>query len=329
MWNMRVYKLDPVQLGLGCDSDYFRLQIRTAWHWSKLLIFEKGVQAEMNGFRALSLHAGLIENEMLVEGYEWCPWSTLSDCLSTSADFFGLFYSGRSCLSTEIHDIPNNLSRENKILIECRSDHTNSFGPSVSFGAEKLVETLVNRKHYVCQFENLNFSYQTWFSSEKKSSSVTDQAAKIAWGLYCHWYYYVRTNDCWFWEDFYELMTNVWFVETMKNLRRVNERFDTIEAQAETFALQSKTSDLATITFFLFQGVLNRLEQTYFRRGDYFWFFQTLTVQVPLRIASLFRIRPLKVVYKHTDCLFYRMKNNLLEVMSNFKHILDFSYNSP
>ena len=155
----------------------------------QLLCFEKGIRGGINGLGALrhfeannkylenfnsneectfgaffdvtSLYAGTMQKEMPVGGYEWCTEVSLSEILATPADSpSGFFVEVDVEYPPAIHDVHNDLPlapEKFKIPINWRSDYANSFGFNVGSAAEKLVETLLDKHHYICHYENLKF----------------------------------------------------------------------------------------------------------------------------------------------------------------------------
>ena len=128
----------------------------------------------------------------------------------------------------------------------------------------------------------------------------------------------------------YALMSNACFGKTMENLRRRGiMRFVTTEAQAESFVQWATLKN--------FKIFSNALLSVSFSASSVFWNKHTPVGVTILDLSKLcvykFRYEEmlprygsdrLKVVYKGTDSLLYRIQtNDLYAVISTFKHLLD------
>ena len=271
---MQVYNLDPAHFysapNLSCDAMLITtgVKLELLQDIDQLLFFEKGIRGGINGLGALrhfeannkylenfnpdeestfgaffdvtSLYAGTMQKEMPVGGYKWCTEITLSEILSTPADSaFGYFVEVDLAYAAEVHDVHNDLPlapEKIKIPTEWRSDYAKSFGLNVGSSTEKLVETLLDKTHYICHYENLKFYLKHGLKVKKLHSVGEFQQSKWL-GAYTAKNTTMRkqaSND--FEKFFYKLMSNACFGKTMENLRqRGNMRFVTTEAQAETF----------------------------------------------------------------------------------------------
>ena len=138
------------------------------------------------------------------------------------------------------------------------------------------------------------------------------------------------SND--FEKKFYKRMTNACFGKTMENLRRRGSlRFVTTEAQAETFIQRD--------TFKNFKIISNNVVSVSLRASSVLWNKPTPVGATSLDLSKLSSYKfhyeetlprygsdRLRVVYKDTDSLLYRIKTaDLYEDMSTFKHLLDLS----
>ena len=133
-------------------------------------------------------------------------------------------------------------------------------------------------------------------------------------------------------KKFHRLMSNACFGKTMEKLRRRGMlRFVTIEAQAEAFIQRA--------TFKNFKINSKDLVSVSLRASSLVWNKPTpvgATILDPSKL-SLYKFHSeemlprygsdrLKVVYKDTDSLLYRIETaDLYEDMSTFKHLLDLS----
>ena len=192
---MQVYKLDPAHFYSAPNLSWDAMLITTGVKLEllqdidQLLFFEKGIRGGINGLGALrhfeannkylenfnskeqstfgaffdvtSLYAGTMQKEMPVGGYQWCTEVSLAQILATPSDSnFGYFVEVDLAYPPAIHDIHNDLplAPENmKIATEWRSDYATSFGLNLGSTTGKLVETLLDKHHYVCHYENLKF----------------------------------------------------------------------------------------------------------------------------------------------------------------------------
>ena len=155
----------------------------------QLLFFEKGIRGGINGLGALhhfeandkhlenfnsneestfgdffdvtSLYADTMQKQMPVGGFEWCTDVSLSGILTTPADSpFGFFVEVDLEYPPAIHDVHNDLPlapEKLKLPINWRSDYANFFGFNIGSAAGTLVETLLDKYHYICHYENLKF----------------------------------------------------------------------------------------------------------------------------------------------------------------------------
>ena len=367
---MQVYKLDPAHFYSAPNLSWDAMLITTGVKLEllqdidQLLFFEKGIRGGINGLGALrhfeannkylenfnskeestfgaffyviSLYAGTMQKEMLVGGYQWCTEVSLAQILATPSDSdFGYFDEVDLAYPPAIHDIHNDLPlapEKIKIPTEWRSDYANSFGLNVGSTTEKLVETLLDKHHYVCHYENLKFYVHHGLNVTKLHRVVKFQQSKWL-GAYISKNTIMRkqaSND--FEKNFYKLMSNACFGKTMENLRRRGIlRFVTTEAQAEAFIQRA--------TFKQFKNISKDLVSVSLRASSVVWNKPTAVGATILDLSklSLYKFHyeemlprygsdRLKVVYKDTDSLLYRIKTaDLYEDMSTFKHLLDLS----
>ena len=219
-----------------------------------------------------------------------------------------------------------------KIPINWRSDYANSFGFNVASAAEKLVETLLDKHHYICHYENLKFYVHHGLKVRKLHRIVKFQQSNWL-GAYISKNTKMRqqaSND--FEKKFYKLMSNTCFGKTMENLRgRGSLRFVTTEAQAETFIQRA--------TFKKFEIIKNNVVSVSLRDSSVLWNKPTPVGATILDVSklSLYKFHyekmlprygsdRLKVVYKDNGSLLYRMKTaDLYEDRSTFKILLELS----
>ena len=106
----------------------------------------------------------------------------LSEILSTPAhSAFGYFVEVDLVYPAEVHDVHNDLllaPEKIKIPTEWRSDYANSFESNVSSSTEKLVETLLDKAHYICHYENLKFYLKHGLKVNKLRRVVEYQQSK-------------------------------------------------------------------------------------------------------------------------------------------------------
>ena len=234
-----------------------------------------------------------------------------------------------------IHDVHNALPpapEKLKILIIWRSDYANFFGFIVGSAAEKLVEVLLDKHHYICHYENLNFYVHHRLKVTKLHRMVKFQQSKWL-GAYISKNTKMRKQASnAFEKKLYKLMSNACFGKIMENLRRRGSlRFVATEAQAETFSQRA--------TFKNFKIISNNLVSVSLRASSVLWNKPTPVGATILNLSklSLYKFHyeemlprhdtdRLKVLNKDTDSLRYRIKTaDLFDDMSTFKHLLDLS----
>lgn len=365
-----VYKLDPVHFYSAPNLSWDAMLITTGVKLEllqdidQLLFFEKSIRGGINGLGALryfeannkyldtfdpqkeatfgaffdvtSLYAGTMQKEMPVGGYKWCPDVTLSEILSTPSDSpFGYFVEVDLIYPTNIHDLHNDLPlapEKIKIPKHWKSDYANSFGIQVSCATNKLVETLLDKKNYICHYENLKFYLKHGLKVKKLHRVIQFQQSKWL-GSYIAKNTIMRKqagND--FEKNFYKLMSNACFGKTMENLRkRGNMRFVSTTSQAETFVQRA--------TFKSFKIISDDLVSVSFSPSSIVWNKPTPVGASILDLSKLslykfhyeemlprYGANRLKVVYKDTDSLLYRIKTeDLYKDMESFKQLLDLS----
>ena len=162
-----------------------------------------------------------MQKEMPVGGYQWCTDVSLAQILATpSLSGFGYFVEVDLAYLPAIHDIHDDLPlapEKMKIATEWRSDYANCFGLNVASTIEKLVETLLDKHHYVCHYENLRFYVYHGLNVAKLHRVVKFQQSKRLGG-YISKNTILRkqaSNDLE--RNFYKLMSNACFGKTIEN----------------------------------------------------------------------------------------------------------------
>ena len=216
-----------------------------------LLFFERGIRGGINGVGELrhftadnahldnldtrrkttfgafydvtSLYAGTMQKMMPLDNYRWNTEITIEQILQASENSsVGYFVEVDLKYPQYLHDLHNGLplAPENLII---RSPWLSPFAKS--FGIKpnktpKLVETLLDKKNYVCHCENLKF-YVKHGSFTDKIHRVFEFEQSKGLGVYIGINTVMRKqakND--FEKNFYKLMSNACFGKTMENLRK-------------------------------------------------------------------------------------------------------------
>ena len=367
---MQVYRLDPAHFYSAPNLSWDVMLITTGVKMElmqdidQLLFFEKAIRGGINGLGALrhfeannkyldnfnpekdvtfgaffdvtSLYAGTMLMEMPLGGYQWCPEITLNEILSTPNDSpVGYFVEVDLVYPPGIHDSHNDLPlapEKLKIPKEWKSDYAKSFGLNMSSANEKLVETLLDKKNYICHYENLKFYVKHGLKVTTLHRAVKFQQSKWL-GTYIAKNTVMRksaAND--FEKNFYKLMSNACFGKTMENLRRRSTlKFVSTETQAEAFIQRA--------IFKSFKIISKNLVTVSLKPSSVVWNKPTPVGASILDLSklSLYKFHyeemlprygadRLKVVYKDTDSLLYRIKTeDLYKDMATFKHLLDLS----
>ena len=277
-----------------------------------------------------------MQKEMPVGGFEWFTDVSLSEKLTTPADSpVSFFVEADLEYPLAIHDVHIDLPQapeKLKIPMNWRSDYANSFGFNLGSAAEKLVETSFNKYHYICHYKNLKFYINHGLKVTKLHRIVKFHQSELLGA-------YISKNTIMpkqafddFEKNFFNLMSNACFSKTMEILRRRGSlRFVTSEAQAVTFIQRA--------TFKNFKTINNNLVSVSLRASSVLRNKPTPVGATTLDLSKLslyefhyeeliprYGSDRLKVVYKYTDSLLYRIKTaDLYEDMSTFKHLLDLS----
>ena len=138
-----------------------------------------------------------------------------------------------------LHDLHNGLPlapEERTIRSSWLSPFAQSFGIKPN-KTPKLIETLLDKKNYVCHYQNLKFYIKHGLIVEKLHRVCEFQQSQWL-GVYIEKNTVMRkqaTND--FEKNFYKLMSNAFFGKMMENLRKRSKvKFVSNPQQAEAFA---------------------------------------------------------------------------------------------
>ena len=291
---MNVYKLDPSNFYSAPNLSWDAMLISTEAKLGllddidKLLFFERSIRGGVNGvgevrqFRAnnsmlgdydrnevttfggffdvTSLYAGTMQKLMPRCDYIWNSTITLQEILETPEDSsVGFFVEVDLKYPQHLHDIHNGLPlapEKLEIRSSWFSDYAKTFKVQPNKSA-KLVETLFDKKNYVCHYENLKFYVKHGLIVEKLHRVCQFQQSRWL-GAYIEKNTTMRKqakND--FEKAFFKLMSNACFGKTMENLRkRSNIRFLTNVEEAESFvnsaafkAFHIISENLVTVSF--------------------------------------------------------------------------------
>ena len=366
---IKVYKLDPAHFFSAPNLSWDAMLISTEAKLGllddidKLLFFERGIRGGVNGigeirhftannpllpsfassetttfgafFDVTSLYAGTMQQLMPSGDYKWNTSITLQELLDTPTDSpLGYFVEVDFLYPKHLHDAHNGLplAPEKKIIQQSwLSDYAESFGVKPSKTA-KLIETLFDKKNYVCHYENLKFYV--------KHGLVVDRVHRVCEFKQSKWLgVYIEKNtvmrkqaDNDFEKAFFKLMSNACFGKTMENLRkRSNLKFVSSATQAESFVEKA--------SFKSFQVINEKLVSVSFKMACVVWDKPTPVGAAILDLSKLslykfhyevmiprYTAARLKLAYKDTDSLLYCIEtNDLYQDMAYFKHLLDLS----
>ena len=193
---IKVYELDPVHFFSAPNLSWEAMLITTRVKLGllsdidMLLFFEKGIRGGINGIGELrhfqannkdmesfddkkpsvygafydvtSLYAGTMQQTLPLDNYEWNKTITLKEILATDDDSeVGFFVEVDITYPSSLHDSHNDLPlAPEKITIQNSwlSPYAQSFNVKLpNDGRKKLVETLLDKTHYVCHYRNLKF----------------------------------------------------------------------------------------------------------------------------------------------------------------------------
>ena len=366
---LRVYKLDPAHFYSAPNLSWDAMLISTNAKLGlldeidKLLFFERGIRGGVNGvgeirhfyanndslphhnpgkattFRAFvdvtSLYAGTMQKMMPIGNYKWNTAITLQQILDTSADAdVGFFVEVDLLYPKELHDIHNGLPlapEKRQIMPQWLSAYAKSFSLKPN-KVPKLIETLFDKKHYVCHYENLKF-YVKHGLVVKKLHRVCEFSQSKWLGVYIEKNTIMRKqaeND--FEKFFFKLTSNACFGKTMENLRkRCKISFVGNVQQAESMIQKP--------SFKSFNIVNENLVSVSFKSSSVLWDKPTPVGASILDLSKLslykfhyeqivprYSAAKLKLAYKDTDSLLYCVETeNLYQDMADFKHLLDLS----
>ena len=102
-----------------------------------------------------------MQNELPVGGYQCCTEVSLAQTLAAPSDF-GFHYLVEVDLAylpaiPDIHNYHPLAPEFIRIPTDWRSEYASSFELNVGSTTEKIVETLQDKHHYICRYENLKF----------------------------------------------------------------------------------------------------------------------------------------------------------------------------
>ena len=264
--------------------------------------------------------------------YRWNSEITVKQILENSN--IGYFVEVDLKYPQHLHDLHNGLP----LAPEKRSIRSSWLSPfAQSFGIKpnktpKLIETLLDRKNYVCHYENLKFYIKHGLIVEELHRVCEFNQSKWL-GVYIEKNTVMRkqaTND--FEKNFYKLMSNGCFGKTMENLRKRSKvKFVSNPQQAEAFAQRA--------TFKSFQYIRQDLVCVSFKNSSVVWTKPTPVGASILDLSKLslykfhyeemvprYASSQLKVAYKDTDSLLYLIETpDLYNDMASFKYLLDLS----
>ena len=366
---IKVYKLDPAHFfsapNLSWDAMLISTEAKSGLldDIDKLMFFERAIRGGVNGigevrhftannpllssfsssetttfgafFDETSLYAGTMQKLMPSGDYKWNTSITLQELLDTPTDSpLGYFVEVDFLYPKHLHDAHNGppLAPEKKIIQHSSlSDYAESFGVKPRKTA-KLIETLFDKKNYVCHYENLKFYV--------KHGLVVDRLHRVCEFKQSKWRgVYIEKNtvmrkqaDNDFEKAFFKLMSNACFGKTMENLRKRNNlKFVSSARQAESFVEKA--------SFKSFQVINEKLVSVSFKMTSVVWDKPTPVGAAILDLSkfSLYKFHyevmiprytaaRLKLAYKDTDSLLYCIEtSDLYQDMACFKHLLDLS----
>ena len=256
-------------------------------------------------FDVTSLYAGTMQQPLPFGNYKWRNDLTIDDILN--ADFFGGVGSIVEIdleYPPHLHDHHNDLPlapAKLPIKTEWLSDHAKSFRIPASRVA-KLVEILFDKNFYICHFKNLKFYVGKGLTVKRLHRVVQfDQS-------------------CWF---------GIYI--SMENLRKSRQtKFLSTEPEAKTCTLKPTFLNFQIIHESLVSGNLTQSSVCWKKPRPVGAAILDSSKFVPYKfhyneVKPKFRDR-LKVVYKDTNFLFYRIEtDDLYSDMESFQHLLDFS----
>lgn len=371
---MEVYQLDPVHFfsapNLSWDAMLITTRVKLGLldDIDMLLFFEKGIRGGINGIGELrhfeannkdmesfdrtkasvygafydvtSLYAGTMQQTLPLDNYQWNETVTLQEILDTSDNSeVGFFVEVDITYPPSLHDAHNDLPlAPEKLTIhnDWLSPYAQSFKVKLpTDGRKKLVETLLDKSHYVCHYRNLKFYVSHGLLVTKLHRVVEFRQSKWL-GDYISKNTVMRkqaSND--FEKNFYKLMSNACFGKTMENLRN---RREIVFVSSEKQAMKSFQNP----HFKSYQIINNHLVSVTFTNSRILWSKPTPVGASILDLSklSLYKfhydeMKPrfgdkIKVCYKDTDSLLYRIETaDLYSKMGTFKHLLDLSDYPP
>ena len=246
-----------------------------------LLFFERGIRGGINGVGELrqftansphlntfdpshkttfgafyavtvtSLYAGTMQEMMPRGNYRWNSEITVKQILKTpESSNIGYFVEVDLKYPQHLHDFHNGLPlapEKGAIRSSWPSPFAQSFGIKPN-KTPKLIETLLDKKNYVCHYENLKLFIKHGLTVENLHRVCEFQQSQWI-GVYiekknCMWKQ--ATND--FEKKIYKLMTNACFGKTMEILRKRSKvEFVSNPQQAEVFAQRATFKSFQTI----------------------------------------------------------------------------------
>ena len=285
-------------------------------------------------FDITSLYAGTMQQPLPCGNYKGRNDLTVDDILNADC-FGGVGYFVEIDLEypPHLHDHLNDLPlapEKLQIITECLSDYAKSFGIPASRVA-KLMETLFDKSFSICHFRKLKFYVE-------KGLTVKHLHRVLQFDQSCSLGNFISKNTALrkeaktdFDKNFFKLPSNACFGKTMENLRnRRQTKFLSTEPEAKTCTLKP--------TFLKIQIIHDSLVSVNFTQSSIFWNKPTPVGSAILDLSKIVlhkfhynEMEPkfgdsLKVVYKDTDSLLYRIEtNDLYSDMESFKHSLNLS----
>ena len=282
-----------------------------------------------------SLYAGTMQEMMPVGNNRWNKKIAIEQILQKFGNSSVRYFVEVDLKYPQyLHYLHNGLpSAPGKLIIRSRwlSPFAKSSGIKPN-KTPKLVETLLDKKHYVCHYENLKIYVKHGLVVDKIHCVRKYEQSKWL-GVYIEKDTIMRKqakND--FEKKFYKLMSNACFVKTVENLRKRSVlKMVSNPQQGETIAQRATSNS--------FQIIRHDLISVSFKNWYVVW-----TKAAPVGAASLdlsklslskfhyeemiprYWSGQLKVAFKDTDSLSYLMETlDLYKDKASFKHLLDLS----
>ena len=348
-WDAMLITTD-VELGLLSDVDmllFCEKTIRGGLNGVGALRHFRANNKDLNGYNkdqksvygafldVTSLYGGVMMKKLPKDGYQWAEFADIDSLIETykNKDSVGYFVEVDLNYPASIHndhsDFP--LAPE-KLFIS--DDWLSPYSKQLAqnrASVPKLVETLFDKKNYICHIENLLF-----YLEQGLKVVALHRVLQFNQSDWLRPYIEKNTSmrkiaSTTFEKNFYKLMSNACFGKTMENKRnRKNIQF--VSDQVKASKLTSKPN------FKSFQIISDNLCSLYFSVPTVKWDKPTPVGAAILDLSKLAlynfhynEMRPrygsrICVTYKDTDSLLYRIEtDDLYKDMDEFKHLLDLS----